>query len=263
MKKCKFEFFKKLFAIRKPIYKTWWIYFIVILVSMFLVFGIPIIINEIYMKNSGYTTLWGANEVLSFYSVVLSGIISISVLVVTLYFSKKDTEKQIKYYMSQTKAPFFVISYIEAKGRSFIRQKNGTWSQIFTYTKNGILTNSNDREIIIHLSNIGEGIALTPTYSINMFADTVIPTNIVNNKESIALFYDLQENLNDKYVNYHFKENLKNVIFHTYINLNYKNMLGVNMLQTITVDIKPNSENNNLEVLIREISPQSYTQLES
>ena len=102
---------RKVFSKKKQ-FKIIIIFFVSIFTFVLLTFGIPIIINEVYKSNSGYLTLWDASDVLSFYSVILSGIITIGSLIVTIYFSKKDTEKQIKHSHSQTNVPFFVIESV-------------------------------------------------------------------------------------------------------------------------------------------------------
>ncbi len=67
----------------------------IFLLSIVLIFLIPIMINESYKSNSGYLTLWNAEDVLAFYSVVLSGIITFVALFITIKHSRKDTIKQI------------------------------------------------------------------------------------------------------------------------------------------------------------------------
>lgn len=75
---------KKIFMLRKPFYKTWWIDILLLLISLFAIVGVPIIINESYKQGSDYITMWGAEDILSFYAVILSGIITISALIVTI-----------------------------------------------------------------------------------------------------------------------------------------------------------------------------------
>lgn len=97
---------------KKPLHKKWWFIFFLVFVFIFFIFIIPIIINELYKLEDGYITIWGATDVLSFYSVVLSGLITIFALIVTIYYSKKDTKKQIDFYMSQTESPFFIVKKV-------------------------------------------------------------------------------------------------------------------------------------------------------
>lgn len=87
------------FCVKKPLYRTWWLYPPIVLLFLVLVVGIPIAINEAYKVGEGYITMWGAADVLSFYAVILSGIISISALIVTIYHSKRETDRQLRFYM--------------------------------------------------------------------------------------------------------------------------------------------------------------------
>ena len=91
--------------------KKVWIYIISALAIILFVFGIPIVINEAY-KNGGYITMWNAADVLSFYAVILSGLITVLVLVATIIYTKKDTDKQLNFFMSQVNTPFFVIESV-------------------------------------------------------------------------------------------------------------------------------------------------------
>ena len=51
---------------KKPWYKKWWVWTIGIIVFAFLIFGIPLIINNCYIKNKGYITVWGGTDILQF-----------------------------------------------------------------------------------------------------------------------------------------------------------------------------------------------------
>lgn len=44
----------------------------IVTLSFFLIVGIPLIINKVYLRNAGYVTVWGAKEVLAYYGAVLS-----------------------------------------------------------------------------------------------------------------------------------------------------------------------------------------------
>lgn len=101
---------KHWFCVKKPLYKTWWLYLPAMLFFLLLVVGIPIAINEAYKVDEGYITMWGAADVLSFYAVILSGIISISALIATIYHSKRETDRQLRFYMGQSNAPFLSLT---------------------------------------------------------------------------------------------------------------------------------------------------------
>lgn len=61
-----------------------------IILFIVVVFGIPIGINEAYKVESGYHTLWGASDALSYYATVLGAIITAVSLYATIQFTKKQ-----------------------------------------------------------------------------------------------------------------------------------------------------------------------------
>lgn len=65
-----------------------------IILGIFLIFGVPIIINECYKSNSGYATVWGGSDVLGYYGTVLGSIIAVTTLVVTIVFTKKQLQRE-------------------------------------------------------------------------------------------------------------------------------------------------------------------------
>lgn len=65
-----------------------------IFVGIFLVFGIPIIINECYKTNSGYITVWSGADVLGYYGTILGSIIAVTTLAVTIIFTKKQLQRE-------------------------------------------------------------------------------------------------------------------------------------------------------------------------
>lgn len=54
---------------------------------LFAIIGVPIIINELYIKNEGYITKWDAEDVLSYYGDVLSFIGTVLLGVATVFLS--------------------------------------------------------------------------------------------------------------------------------------------------------------------------------
>src|SRR5699024_10680981 len=66
---------------------------IFVIVILFLIVGIPLIINELYKVNSGYITMWGASEVLSYYGTILGA----GATIIAVYFTIHFTQKQICY----------------------------------------------------------------------------------------------------------------------------------------------------------------------
>ena len=66
-----------------------WVIIGLIAVIIFVV-GVPIIINECYKSNSGYTTLWSAADVLSYYGTILGALVAITTIIVTIGFTRKQ-----------------------------------------------------------------------------------------------------------------------------------------------------------------------------
>lgn len=66
----------------------------VICIVFILTIGVPIIINEAYKSNSGYITMWGASDVLSYYGAVLGALIAVITLSVTILFTQKQIKRE-------------------------------------------------------------------------------------------------------------------------------------------------------------------------
>ena len=69
---------------------------IVFLVFVILIFGVPIIINECYMANEGYLTVWDGSDVFAYYASVLSFIGTVILGVVTVWQNRKVIETNNK-----------------------------------------------------------------------------------------------------------------------------------------------------------------------
>lgn len=67
---------------------------IVFIIIMFLVFGIPIIINECYKVDCGYSTMWDASAMLGYYGSILGTSITVITLVATISFTKKQIKRE-------------------------------------------------------------------------------------------------------------------------------------------------------------------------
>lgn len=231
-------------------------YVMIITVIILFIFGIPIVINEAY-KTGGYVTMWDAADVLSYYSVILSGIITVLVLVATIIHTKQDTEKQLRFFMSQVNTPFFVIDCIVQKNAvPFKKDDKNRWGKSFFLDKDFNFPKDELSEIRIVLKNIGEGIALQPHYKIDMFSSSIELENAINKNNTISLVYSLEQNINDKYVKYHFTKEFCSgaIIFNTYIKLYYKNTMGIEFEQDIDIEI--DYKDNKLTLLIYPASPQ-------
>lgn len=65
----------------------------ILIISAFLV-GIPIVINECYKANCGYSTAWDASAMLGYYGTILGAIITVVTLVATITFTKKQIQRE-------------------------------------------------------------------------------------------------------------------------------------------------------------------------
>ena len=66
---------------------------LIILGAIFLIIGVPIIINECYKANSGYTTVWDGADALGYYGAILGSVIAVATLAVTIIFTKKQIQR--------------------------------------------------------------------------------------------------------------------------------------------------------------------------
>lgn len=199
------------------------------------VIGIPILINESYKVNAGYITLWGAADVLSFYAVILSGLITIVVLAVTIHYNRKDTEKQINLARSQVNVPFFIIDkvYFDKSPGDFVESQDGlTWAKECEISRHK--PKKDQDKIVIALRNIGEGIAIAPKYHIDFpieLTDTV--PKFVQKDNVLALTYDLYGILIGRLGESNITQDFQP--FDTSLTLTYQNTLGVIFKQEITL----------------------------
>lgn len=233
--------------------------FSIIIISIILIIVVPIIINESYKMNKGYITLWDAPDVLSYYAVILSGIITVVALIVTIHYTSKDTEKQLNFYKSQVNTPFFTIEDVFQLGANrFNHGDTNIWEKQIEIYENGDIGENDKTEIEIVLINKGQGIALDPSYQIDMFSNSRMFNYIVNKDDRITIIYDLNKNLNDKWIKPYFSNNLTtgDCDFYTYIDVFYKNTMGIKFKQEITIKININFATKNLYLYILPISSQ-------
>ena len=63
---------------------------VAVFVLLLLTVGGPILINELYKKNSGYMTIWGAADVLSYYGMIIAAFLGVAGVYLTVYASTKQ-----------------------------------------------------------------------------------------------------------------------------------------------------------------------------
>ena len=62
-------------------------------VALLLLVGIPLVINELYKIGTGYMTVWGAADLLSYYGTVLGSCVTVGALIITILFTKKQIQR--------------------------------------------------------------------------------------------------------------------------------------------------------------------------
>lgn len=256
-----------IFSIRTPYRKNWWFYLIILFICIFLIFGIPLIINEAYKYGKGYYTLWNASDVLSFYAEILSGIITISALIATIYHSKKDTKKQLKYNKSQVKTPFFVIEGTRhpTTGNNSQMQSNYTWQNEFPcrIIKGKFEFSDEEKCFEILLKNIGDGIALVPHCKVDGHLEPeMIKQHIICPDTLISLSCNLQSCFQERYKTPDdFKPGDSNTEFKILLTFYYKNAMGIEFNQRIGISFKLKIESNRVIVIVDEASSQELTNM--
>lgn len=201
------------------------IFTIIALLSLIMVFGIPIAINEAYKLDKGYTTLWSATDVLSYYAVILSGIITVFVLFATIHHNKEICNKQLH----SSKVPFFVINKISSEDSgTFIKNDNNSLKLSFTHDLNGIIIVN--PKINIYLTNIGDATIGKPICC-SRYSAVECCTNI--NHKTVVIGYNIQ-----KCINEHWEARNRNsdTYFCDTIFLENKNIYGISFKQSIVID---------------------------
>ena len=84
-----------------------------IIIAFILIVGAPIAINELYKTNTGYMTLWGAKEVLSYYGVIIASIVG----VVGVYISIQAANKNYRDDVKARVLPFIALTPFEKHAR--------------------------------------------------------------------------------------------------------------------------------------------------
>ena len=161
---------------------------------------------------------------------MLSGIITIVALIVTIHFTSKDTEKQLNFYKSQVNTPFFTIENIFQLGAlQFNHSDINVWEKQIDIDENGDISENEKTEIEIALINKGQGIALEPSYQIDMIANSRMFSHIINKDDRISIIYDFNKDYNDKWIKTYYSRNFitEGYDFCTYINVFYKNTMGI------------------------------------
>ena len=230
---------------------------LIIIGTLIFIFGIPIIINELYKTDDGYVTLWGAADVLSFYATILSSLITIVVLIITLHYNKKDMNKELKFYMSQTNTPFFVLDNVSLikDTHNFNKNKDG-WVMDYRINQRGSLYNTTiEPTITFSIKNVGSGVALEALYQDSNTSEPNNLTQILNPSDSSSIYLDIKNELHNMYTK---NVGSKNKVFckNFNISLYYKNTLSIEFEQSIQVKLTVSLNEMKLYIEISGLSTQ-------
>lgn len=117
---------------------------VVIAILTFIMIGVPVIINELYKTNIGYLTLWGADDILSFYGTILGAMGGILGVFLTVRYSIKQYQEDAR----QRIMPFISFEKLEDsnlyKDFSFVETLNNG-NKIPSHRKLSIMVNSEGR----------------------------------------------------------------------------------------------------------------------
>ncbi len=69
--------------------------------AVFILVGIPILINECYKAGGGYITMWDASDVLSYYGTVVGAVIAVATIAITISFNRKQIQRE-NYLKTET-----------------------------------------------------------------------------------------------------------------------------------------------------------------
>lgn len=86
-----------------------WVLLAVIVLGI--IIGGPIIINEFYRNNSGYMTIWGAADVLTYYGAIIAA----SGAAIGVYCSIRYSHKQYREDKRRDVLPYFAINILGKK----------------------------------------------------------------------------------------------------------------------------------------------------
>ena len=93
----------------KKLLSKWWFYLMILGITLL----IPFIINEAYKYGKGYVTLWGAEDVLSFYGTYLSFWGTVILGVVAIY-QNKTAHRLNQQMQKMQQAQFISMVSVEA-----------------------------------------------------------------------------------------------------------------------------------------------------
>lgn len=84
---------------------------ILLILGIFLIVGVPVIINEAYKKGPGYVTIWGAKEVLNYYGTILASVGAILGVYCSIKAAHENYQKDVRARV----LPFIAVTPFERR----------------------------------------------------------------------------------------------------------------------------------------------------
>ena len=91
--------------------KSWTKWILIAVIALALIVGVPIIINECYKTNSGYMTIWGAADALSYYGAIIAASIGVVGVYFTVYMANRNYREDARNRI----LPYIAIDVINNK----------------------------------------------------------------------------------------------------------------------------------------------------
>lgn len=198
---------------------------IIITLLLLLIIIVPIIINELYKSGNGYITIWGKEEVLSYYGTILGSAATIGAVVITIMYNEKvrkiDRINQIRPLLDHQLDISTANKLKDQGGRNkkiiFLSFKEVR--EIKQATKEMIENVNNRKDLYVnyHISNVGGGNALVIKLCIDG-KKTILPFNLkVNEEIDIGIIIN-KSYMDEYYTNINFMLLYRNVDGSAYYN---------------------------------------------
>lgn len=125
----------------------------IVLGAIFLIIGVPIVINECYKVGCGYITVWNGADVLEYYGTVLGAAIAVASMIITIVFTKKQIQRD-----------------------SFLKNENEKWDRLKTI----FLQTLSDINPMRVLKDVMDNGFTDPTKAINLLQRYQLDCKIAN-----------------------------------------------------------------------------------
>ena len=105
--------------------------------TLFLIVGVPIIINELY-KRPGYVTMWSAADMLGYYGILLGAFVGIATLVMTIWFTRCQIQRE--GYLQSEKEKWGRIEQVFADALQAINPRRAFDEAVIHFSENPMVS---------------------------------------------------------------------------------------------------------------------------